>query len=231
MKRKHSFWILLVIILTSCQKEDNYTTVDIHKDLKYYPLNVGAYIDYKIEYVFWDDFAETVDTTNYILREFVESKLTNFSGDTLYRIEQFSKNHPDSAWSIPRIVFAGIRDNYVYKVEDNINYVKIILPVRENAKWNGNAYNSMPNQEYQYLSAGKPYSFSPNTFEKVVHVLQEDNQTLINQDYEEEMYAFDIGLIYKKQIHLKKTYNPINQTFEISSGYSFTQTITNYGTF
>lgn len=230
MNHKHSFWILLVFILISCQKENHNTVVDIKEDLKYYPLNVGSYVDYEIEYIFWDDFAETVDTTNYILREFVESKVTNFSGDTLYRIEQFTKNHPDSVWSIPHIVFAGIRENYVYKVEDNINYVKIILPVRENTKWDGNAYNSLPNQVYQYLSVGKPFSFSPTNFEKVAHVLQEDNQTLINQDFEEEMYAFNIGLIFKRQIHLKKTYNPISQSFEISSGYSFTQIITNYGT-
>lgn len=230
MNHKHSFWILLVFILISCQKEDKHTIVYNQDDLKYCPLNVGSYIDYEIEYIFWDDFAETVDTSNYILREFIESKVTNYTGDTLYRIEQFAKNHPDSAWSIPHIVFAGIRENYVYKVEDNINYVKIILPVRENAKWDGNAYNSLPNKVYQYLSVGKPFSFSPTNFEKVAHVLQEDNQTLINQDFEEEMYAFNIGLIYKRQIHLKKTYNSINQSFEISSGYSFTQIITNYGT-
>lgn len=230
MNRKNIFWVLLIFFLISCQKEENYTIVDVQKDLQYFPLNMGSYLEYEVQYIFWDDFAETVDTSNYILRELIESKVTNFSGDTLYRIEQYAKSHPDSGWSVPHIMYAGIRENYVYKVEDNINYVKIILPVRENEKWNGNAYNSLPNQECQYLSVGKPFSFLLNNFEKVVHVLQEDNQTLINQDFEEEMYAFDVGLIYKRQIHLKKTYNPINQTFEISSGYSFTQIITNYGT-
>lgn len=230
MNRKHIFWVLLVFIFISCQKDDQKPIVLVQEDLKYYPLNVGSYIDYEIEYIFWNDFAETVDTSIYILREFVESKVTNYSGDTLYRIEQYTKNHPDSAWSIPHIVFAGMRENYVYKVEDNINYVKIILPVQENIKWNGNAYNSLPNQVYRYLSVGNQISFSSLHFDKSMHILQEDNQTLINQDMEDEMYALNIGLIYKKQKHLKKTYNPINQSFEISSGYSLTQIITNYGT-
>ena len=188
MNRKHIFWVLLVFIFISCQKDDQKPIVLVQEDLKYYPLNVGSYIDYEIEYIFWNDFAETVDTSIYILREFVESKVTNYSGDTLYRIEQYTKNHPDSAWSIPHIVFAGMRENYVYKVEDNINYVKIILPVQENIKWNGNADNSLPNQVYRYLSVGNQISFSSLHFDKSVHILQEDNQTLINQDMEEEMY-------------------------------------------
>ncbi len=231
MNRKLFFGFIVLVLFFACKKEDKNDILPVHNDWRYFPLNIGSYVDYEVEYVFWDDFVNTVDTSNYIFREQIESKIVNYSGDTLYRIEQFTKHHIDSAWSVPKVVFAGKGNNYVFKSEDNVQFVKLIFPIIKNGKWNGNAYNLLPNQEYIFIKVNEAHSLSSHSFEKVVHVLQQDNQTAINQDFEEEIYAFDIGLVYKKIIHVKKTYNPINQTFEISSGYTLTQKYFNHGTY
>lgn len=229
MNRKLFIGYIVLLLFFACKKEEKNDILPVQNDGRYYPLNIGTFIDYEVEYIFWDDFANTVDTSNYIFREKIESKIVNYSGDTLYRIEQFIKYHIDSAWSVPKVVYAGKGNNYIYKSEDNVQFVKLIFPIKTNGKWNGNAYNSLPRQEYKYVEVGESFSLLSVAFDKVVQVLQQDNQTAINQDFEEEIYAFDIGLIYKKSIHVRKTYNPINQTFEISSGYSLIQKYSNHG--
>ncbi len=194
-------------------------------------MKIGSYIDYDVEFVFWDDFNHTIDTSIYVLRERIESVIVNYSGDSIYRIERNTKDHPDSAWSFSRVWFSAFEDNYAYKVEENIKYVKLIVPVKLNTKWNGNILNDLESKDYLYTSVDELMHFGNYTFPECVKILQEDYETIINKDYEEEIYARNVGLIFKKQIHINKTYNQITQTFEISSGYSLVQTIKNYGTF
>lgn len=224
------FIAALLFSTSSCKKEDAIIPYNPQLDFAYYPMNIGSFIEYDVDYIFWDDFTQTVDTTNYILREYIESILVNYSGDTLYRIERNTKSHPDSAWNVSQVWYCGVKDNYIFKVEENIRYVKLIVPIQKNSEWDGNIYNDLETQSYKYVSVDEPKQFGNQTFDKCVTVLQQNYESLINQDFEEEIFAYNTGLVFKKQIHVDKTYNQITQRFEITSGFSLVQTIKDYGT-
>lgn len=231
---KRNIKILLCLLLlgfafNSCKKDDVIIPYNPIEDFNYYPMKVGSFIEYNVEYVFWNDFNHTIDTSNYILRELIESVMINYTGDSLFRIERNTKEDPDSAWSISRIWFSGYEDNYAFKMEENIKYVKLIVPVKKNVQWEGNILNDLEPKTYKYVSIDQPLQFNNLTFPKCAKILQDDFETLINKDYEEEIYARNVGLIFKKQIHVNKTYNQITQRFEITSGYLLVQTIRNYG--
>lgn len=222
-------FLTLGLIFNSCKKEDVIIPFNPKEDFNYYPMNVGSYIEYDVEYIFWNDFDHTIDTSNYVLREFIESMVVNYTGDTLYRIERNTKDNSDSVWSVSRIWYSGYEDNFAFKVEENVKYVKLVVPVKENYKWEGNIFNDLESKSYSYIFIDRPMQLNNLSFSKCAKILQDDFETLINKDYEEEIFARNIGLIYKKQIHVDKTYNQITQQFEITSGYSLVQTIKNYG--
>ena len=110
-----------------------------------------------------------------------------------------------------------------------MKYVKLVLPLVENAKWNGNAYNTEDYQTYKLVKLNSEESIGGFIFDKTLTVLQQDEESLISHDFEIEIYAKSIGLVYKEEIHLKKTYNNITQSFEINSGYKYKQTLIDYG--
>lgn len=220
----------LLILLSACKKDDVVPAYDINVDKEYFPLKINSYLDYEVEKITWNDFDSSVDTTQYFLREITESIVENYSSDTLFRLERFIKSDIHSNWNdFPRIWYAGFKDNYFYKVEENVKYVKLVLPLVENAKWNGNAYNTEDYQAYKLIKLNTEESVGNFNFDKTLTVLQQEDESLISHDFEIEIYAKSIGLVYKEEIHLKKTYNNITQSFEISSGYKFKQTLIDYG--
>ncbi|MES2732918.1 MAG: hypothetical protein V4714_14280, partial [Bacteroidota bacterium] len=79
-------------------------------------------------------------------------------------------------------------------------FIKIIFPLREGLKWNGNVFNSRAADDYQMKNVGKRYSVDSQLFEETLTVVQHNDSSLVNQDKRVEVYARNIGLIYQEKI-------------------------------
>ena len=82
------------------------------------------------------------------------------------------------------------------KVEENERYIKLIFPVASGQAWNGNAYNSLGEQDYQYGNVNVPYSVNGLNFDSTATVLQDDivpDSNLVQVRIEEEMFAKHVG--------------------------------------
>lgn len=220
MKNKILIFILLISFF-SCKKE---TPISEVSDFGYpfFPIKIGDSAFYQVQKITWDDFDQTIDTSSYLLCEFIESVSTNYIGDSLYRIERMKRNSNSDPWNFDSTWFALKNKHEALRVENNITFVKIVFPIFENQTWNGNIYNLQGEKRYtsSFISA---IEVSGITYSNALKIQQQDFESIINSDIETEYYAHSVGLIQATKLHVYKIYNPESGQFEISSGYSYTQ--------
>jgi len=210
-------WLILIALCYSCKKETVIETIDIPKRYEYYPLQIGKWIEYRVDSIYFDDFTGTVvkDTIRMTVREVHESWYnTPGATDSSIRIQVLVKY--DSAltfvqkytWYVQRV---GDR---LEKTDENFRFVKLDFPPLENKSWNGNIYlDQNPNDpndplfdwyqfyenwNYTYQIVDQPTIVGSLSFPKSVYVLQTDNENLVEKKYAQERYAEHVGMIYKE---------------------------------
>ncbi len=223
---KHYFFIVPTLIFAStfiysCKKNKG---VAPDMGYNYYPTTIGWFIEYEIDSITYNDFTNSIDTTHYYLKEVIESEFENAAEVPSFRIERYKRNNQNEEWSISDVWF-GIKNNTsIIRVEENIRYVKMIFPVKNGFRWNGNNYNSLEHQNYEYTNKDELYIIDQLKFDSTVIVKQFENNNLIEKQEFREVYARNIGLIYKEMIDIK---TEVNGT--IKSGYRYYQKIKSYG--
>lgn len=220
------FFIVLTLIFTStfiysCKKDKG---VAPDMGYNYYPTTIGWFIEYEVDSISYNDFTNSIDTTHYFLKEVIESEFDNAAEMPSFRIERYKRNSPNEDWIISDVWF-GIKSNTsIIRVEENIRYVKMIFPVKNGSRWNGNNYNSLEQQNYEYTNKDELYKIGELSFDSTVIIKQLENINLIEKQEFREVYARNVGLIYKEMIDLK---TEVNGT--IKSGYRYYQKIKSYG--
>jgi hypothetical protein len=196
-----SILIVGILFYNSCQKE-TLPPVDLFHE--YFPLVVGKSIVYEIDSIVYDDFTGTIDTFNYFVKELVESEFIDADEAPSYRLERFIRYDEEQDWSIKNIWKARIQTANALKTEENITYIKLIFPPENNRTWDGNAYNVMSSQNYRYTNIHSPYTINNLVLDSTITVIQKELETIISEDYQIEVFAKHIGLVYKKYVALEK---------------------------
>lgn len=216
-----TFFILL--FFSSCKK-DRPAPTPPDLGYAYFPLNLGSWIIYDVDSIVHDDYKDSVLTYSYQVKELVESNYTDNSGKEIYRIERYKRSTPSSDWIISDVWAATRNASRAEKFEENTWYVKLIFPIKENAKWNGNAFNSQETMEYNYTEINVSDSVNGHNFDSTLSVLQNDESNAILKLYAEERFAKNVGMIYKEYVNLKL--DPLKGPV---SGLDFTMKINSYG--
>lgn len=219
---KKSFWLILIlgIVAYSCSKEEEIVVPDIGHD--YAGLEVGKYVIYDVDSLFYDDNTGTIDTALYQIKEVVDSKYDDLEGDEAFKIIRYRKD--STTWVIVDVWNSKITQTNFQKSEENIRYIKLIFPVKENKTWNGNSMNNLSNREYEYISVDNSETIGGNTLDDVLLVNQYEDLNLITQELFQEKYAKGIGMVYKRSMSLVRT--------GLTSpwlGYDITMTLSSYG--
>lgn len=224
MKQFRTIFLFLIIIGCSTDEEP---TVEIGKS--YVPLRVGDFRIYAIDETNYFPLEDPV-TLYYEMKTEVVDSFQHASGDYIYvihRSRRDSENDPwvyDDTWSI------RVNDLEAVVNENNISFIKIAFPVATGKKWNGNTYNSAEEDEYEITTVNQPYEINGAQFENTIVVDQEDRVDLIFKDRRFEVYAKDIGLIYREITDLE--YCDEVECFgqnKIESGVVYKQTIMSHG--
>lgn len=210
---------IFVSVFAACKKKtDPASSVDFGKD--YYPNKIGKYIVYDVDSIIYDEF--TFDSTFYKYRikekleeEFVDNE--NKSALKLVRyIKKYSSLKPyDSIpWTIKDVWQVNVNSSNVEVVEENIRYSKLIFPVKQNSKWDGNVKNTLGEWLYTYSYVDQAETINNVNCDKTCLVTQKDFRTLISWQKYVEKYSRGIGLVYREIIDIKHPVTSTNTDIE-----------------
>lgn len=219
--------LFIVFAFVSCKKDSTIPPVDM--GYKYFPVNKGHWIIYDVDSTVWDDFFPLEDprhdsTYNFQLKEITESIFNDNASRTTERIERYKKIG-SLDWYLKNVWFSNLTNSTAEKVENNIRYLKLTFPIRKGLTWNGNIYNTEDKQDYTYKEIHAPYSINGISFDSTLTVVQKvDTNSLIKKEFAIEVYAKNIGLIYKKQFTKETQING-----SIVKGLEYTLKIKSWG--
>ncbi len=221
MRRTYFVILMFVVALLGCKKEEP-VTESIDFGYEYFPLTVGDSAFYNVQYIFWNDFDQTIDTSNYLLCEFTESISQNYSGDSLYRIERLLKADLSETWRLDSVWYALKTKSEGLRVENNKTFSKIVFPINLKSSWNANAYNNLGEKMSKCVSFSSPM-VNNVAYNNAVSIDLERFASLINSDIETEIYGYNKGLVEKTKVHVYHPFNPVSGSFDIKSGYKYSQ--------
>jgi hypothetical protein len=79
----------------------------------------------------------------------------------------------------------------------------MVFPLEEQKTWNGNVVNNKGGDEYRLENIGKPYQVPKYSFDKTITIVQQADSSLVGLDQRKEVYARNIGLVYREQIQVQ----------------------------
>lgn len=171
--------------------------------LSYFPLSIGLYKTYEIEQINYKVTGE-VDTTRYQLKESVVDSFKNVNNNFTYILHRFSKYPDQEQWKLDSVWNARRTPRQAIVIENNIPFVKLIFPLKEMAEWDGNSSNALEEEAYTMIEVNKPFQWRELNYDQSTTVIQKDNQdSIIFLDQRKEVYAQDLGLIFKESVALK----------------------------
>ncbi len=222
------FLLFSSVIFFSCEKEEEMAIPNVGHS--YAGLQVGKYVVYDVDSTFYNIPFGVDSTYNFQIKEVITSKYTDGEGEDAYQLIRYKKQIDSTAWVLQDVWNCKISGNNFEQVEENIRFRKMIFPVKANKTWNGNSMNTIESWDYEYTSVHQSGSIGGVALDSVTTVLQFDDGAILTQDiYYEERYAAKIGMVYKKVVDLEKNYNSSTGQFEISTGESYTMTVSTYG--
>jgi hypothetical protein len=239
MKKNWYFLILLLAgIFYGCDTETE-ELGDAQAGKNYYPLEIGNYRIYNVMYKKYED-DKAKDSTNFQIRERIDTIYTNLAGEPTYKIIRSRRATADDFWADDSVITVTLTKNQLVRKEGNLSLVKLIFPVSENKTWSPNVYNYIDSTQSpkphraRYTNVGQSYTLNGTNYPKTVRVSVNDEETFINIDKREEVYADGIGLIYKNYNVINYcTQQPCNGNLEDfdykESGFMRIETLDSYG--
>ena len=213
--------ILAVVLLASACKRHVGEPLDLKQE--FFPTEVGSWIEYDVV-----DIVHTTqsDTFLYQIREVVTSDFIDDEGRLAHRIERFVRADSTESWQI-KDVWSTVRTSVrAEKVEEDIRYIKMTFPVEYFESWNGNAFNDLQEWTYFYEAIDEPKTVNGFDFDSTVVVVQRDNLNFVEYEKAHEVFAKNIGLVYKRLTDLS-----IDNfdTLQIQEGTEYFQKVIDYG--
>ena len=117
-------------------------------------------------------------------------------------IERYRRENDTQKWTIDSVFSAKKELDKVLRTENNVTFVKLIFPVSEGLKWNGNAYNSLGNDTYQLIKLDQPFQTNGQNFNRTLTVIQQNDSTLVDLKRRMEVYAEGVGMIYQEKTNV-----------------------------
>jgi hypothetical protein len=166
----------------------------------FYPV-VGQSVIYDVQEI---QYALTTTPTikNYQLKEVLASISIENDGKEALRIERYRRENDSQKWAIDSVFLAKKEIDKALKTENNVTYVKLIFPVSEGLKWNGNAYNVLGDDSYELKKLNQSFQTNGQNFSKTLTVVQQNDSTLVDLKRRLEIYAEGIGMIYQEKTNV-----------------------------
>jgi hypothetical protein len=156
------------------------------------PLSTGKYITYRIDSTVFTNFGTKTEIHSYQVKHVIESQFTDNLGRPSYRIFRYLRDTAGTQpWIAAGSYFITPLSDQVESVEDNLRFIKMHLPIREEFSWKGNKYlgsepyssfysftndDDMDKWDYNYKDIHDVFKFNQQTLSDVVNIVQVDER-------------------------------------------------------
>lgn len=212
-------------VLTGCGKES--VKMEDGTLEAYFSLQPGKTIIYQLDSLVKVPLNDTAyETHSYQAKDVIDTLITDNLNRPSWRVFRYLRpvdSQNESDWLPSDTYLITPTRSSVEVIENNLRFQKLVYPIKLNTAWYGNTYiNTTPGGPLDYLDAWQYQytdvdgSFAPfdNPVPNTLTVLQADMGAGFADDYTPadidsdgyrtysvEVYAKNIGLIYKKQIY------------------------------
>ncbi len=202
-----SYFLLFTVLFNSCKEE--FEDFSIEKGKFFYPIQVGLNTTYSVDSIIYDPFQQEIFNKRIYLREFVESMFIDDAGNINYRLERYTGDSESDVNTLSSVWAISTGEKFIDRVENNLRFNTMIFPVFENANWMGHKFivadanlSYLKDWKYTYLNLNKPYNLEDSIhgnkdFDTTITIRQFGDSSNIIQTRGKEVYAKDIGLVYK----------------------------------
>jgi hypothetical protein len=237
-----SFLIVIAIVLfsvSSC-KVDKYDDT-LGFEYEYQPLEVGRYTIYDVDSIDYDYLApnQIADTIRYQLMEWLTDTFYDNQSRLNYRLELFIRPDAASPWVFWKVWYCLKTDRTFERQEDDLRFMKLVFPIRNDINWNGNIFLPVSDTSYLklyfgwnyiYKNLGLPNTVNGLTFNETVEVSHVNDENLIDKRMSKEIYAKGVGLIFRQFEKIEKqdvasSWDRPNQ----ATGFRYIKRINSYG--
>lgn len=209
---KYLFASMMLLLLFSCKTEEDTFQIENVGD-EYFPLAIGQYAVYEMDSTIYDpNGMELVRQSMTQLREEIIDTLRDNNDNLVYKIEQFTRAADTLPWAIQNVYTTAIIDKQAQRTEENLKFIKLTFPVRDNRSWNGNVFidegtivivagetiEMFKGWDYRIKEVDLVDTLDNEIFEPVVLIEQADSDNEIELRESFEKYAPNVGLIYRE---------------------------------
>lgn len=172
------FWLLLLLILSSCQEKlDEIDEYNLRPERlqELVPLQTGKYITYRLDSTVFTNLGLTREVHTYQEKNVIDAAITDAAGKPSYRVYRYLRDGSGTGpWRSAGTYFITNTGRTVEWVEDNRRVVKLVIPVQEGTTWKGNQY--LPSEpfspEINSFSVGNAlrtwdFTYEDSTAEKI----------------------------------------------------------------
>lgn len=244
MKKYFGLALLVIILFTACKKQNElYSTASLSD---YFPLKVGKYITYNLDSTVFINFGQKDTVVKYQVKDSIETQVTDNLGRPAFRVVRYMRKNAGQAWLSSNTFMAVGSSTSIEFVENNLRFIKLVLPIKQEYTWKGNKYldtyslNSttkyLDDWDYTYDSVDVAITLAGNLVNNTVKVNERDeflgqdpklpNTQYAEKNYSVEKYAKNIGLVYKEFIHWE--YQGIQSGSPGYTGYGVKLTMTGH---
>jgi len=227
----HSRSLLAVLVysllLAGCQSS---TTDPVTSGYEYFPLETGRYVIYDVQKQQYSQTTTPILQT-YQLKEVIGAAYTDATGQPTYRLMRYRRSTDNQPWQADSVWSARLVNNEAIRTENGLDFVTLMFPVSDHISWNGNRRNAGEPDNYEARNVGQPYRVQDKQFDQTVTVMAQNDSTLVSQDKRLNVYARQVGLIYKERTQLQFcTATPTcTGTHQIEYGIRYIYRIRTYG--
>jgi len=215
MQHKVSFiaFITAVFCLVNACKKNETDTFDGDYGYSYFPDDSGHFVIYQIDSVIYDDFNGIVRTSTIYLKESIGEQFIDNLGRKAKRIVR-SYSNVDSTiqnWETSNVYYMVRNTLVAERVEENLRYIKMVFPNDDNQKWLGNKYLMSPppyiidtsnysvrDWKFTISRRDREYLINAARYDSTLTITQIQDSSAIYKTFVKEIYARNVGLIYKE---------------------------------
>ncbi len=236
---KYLSFFVAGLLIWSCS--DNADVV-LKNDADFFPVSVGSFFIYDVEETKYSTISGQEDFI-YKLKLTVTDSFVNNSGGSTYVVLRSRQDQGTTGFDYLDTWSVRVEASQVVTIEDNISFVRLAFPLVVGKQWNGNVLNTLGGEEtcgdnptiscdlYQVESMGIPFDLNGEMLTETLEIVQNNNlDVIVKQDVRKEIYARNIGLVYKESTILEfcTVGNCIGQQ-QIENGVKLKQTLVEYG--
>lgn len=182
-------------------------TGPVETDYRYFPLETGRFMEYEVQEVSYA-VGKTPVLSSYFLKEVYGPETVGVGGQVQYQFKRYRRTTAQQNWAADSVGFAYLLPDRAVKAENNLPLVKMVFPLYEGLKWNGNHYNNLPPQTYEARFIKTPFTVNSLSFAESLNIIRQNDSSLVTLVRFTERYAPTVGLIYKESTALNYCQTP-----------------------